>query len=137
MKQDSRSTCPISTALELVGDRWTLLVIRDLMFAGKRHFREFLKSEEAVSTNVLTDRLNALVESGIVTKRGDPTHAQKAVYSLTQKGLDLLPVVVAMSAWTQKYYPKTRRREAVQLVQGGPKLLNHLEGQLREQHGLS
>lgn len=86
---------------------------------------------------MLTGRLNALVESGIVTKSGDPTHAQKAVYSLTQKGLDLLPVVVAMSAWTQKYYPKTRRREAVQLVQGGPKLLNHLEGQLREQHGIS
>ena len=136
MKQDGRSTCPISTALELVGDRWTLLVIRDLMFAGKRHFREFLKSEEAVSSNVLTDRLNSLVESGIVTKSGDPTHAQKAVYSLTQKGLDLLPVLIAMSAWTQKHYPKTRRREAVQLVQGGPKLLNQLEGQLRKQHGI-
>src|SRR6187399_479586 len=77
MRQDSRSTCPISTALEIVGDRWTLLVIRDLMFAGKRHFREFLQSEEAISSNVLADRLNSLVENGIVTKSGDPTHAQK------------------------------------------------------------
>ena len=95
MRQDRRSTCPISTGLELLGDRWTLLVIRDLMFAGKRHFREFLQSEEAISSNVLADRLNSLVESGIVTKSGDPTHAQKAVYSLTEKGLELLPVLVA------------------------------------------
>mgnify|MGYP000877066126 CR=1 FL=1 len=137
MKQDTRSTCPISTALEIVGDRWTLLVIRDLMFAGKRHFREFLQSEEAVSTNVLADRLQALVKSGIVKKTGDPSHAQKAIYSLTEKGLELLPVVVAISAWTQKHYPKTRRPEAVQLVQGGPKLMKQLEQRLRQDHGVS
>jgi DNA-binding HxlR family transcriptional regulator len=89
MRPDQRSTCPISTALELVGDRWTLLVIRDLMFAGKRHFREFLQSEEAISSNVLADRLNSLVENGIVTRRDDPTHSQKAIYSLTDKGLGL------------------------------------------------
>lgn len=137
MKPDTRSTCPISTALEIVGDRWTLLVIRDLMFAGKRHFREFLQSEEAVSTNVLADRLQALVQSGIVKKTGDPSHAQKAIYSLTEKGLELLPVVVAISAWTQKHYPKTRRPEAVKLVQGGPKLMKQLEQQLRQDHGVS
>lgn len=137
MKQDNRSTCPISTALEFVGDRWTLLVIRDLMFAGKRHFREFLQSEEAISSNVLADRLNALLQSGIVTKSGDPTHAQKAVYSLTEKGLELLPVLVAMSAWTQKHYDGTRRPEAVQLVQGGSKLLAKLQADLRKVHGIS
>jgi DNA-binding HxlR family transcriptional regulator len=120
-----------------LGDRWTLLVIRDLMFAGKRHFREFLQSEEAISSNVLADRLQSLVESGIVTKNGDPTHAQKAVYCLTEKGLELLPVLVAMSAWTQKHVPKTRRPEAVQLVQGGPKFLKQLERQLRREHGIS
>lgn len=137
MRQDRRSTCPISTALEFVGDRWTLLVVRDLMFAGKRHFREFLQSEEAISTNVLADRLNSLVEGGIVTKTDDPTHAQKAVYSLTEKGLELLPVLVAMSAWSQKHFSKTRRPEAVRLVQGGPKLLKQLEDQLRREHGIS
>lgn len=135
MKQDPRSTCPISTALEFVGDRWTLLVVRDLMFAGKRHFREFLQSEEGISTNVLADRLASLVDAGIVTRGGDPTHAQKAVYSLTDKGVDLLPVLVAMSAWTQKHHPGTRRPEAVQLVQGGPKLLKQVEAQLRRDHG--
>ena len=137
MRQDSRSTCPISTALEVIGDRWTLLVIRDLMFAGKRHFREFLQSEEAISSNVLADRLNSLVESEIVTRSDDPTHAQKAVYSLTEKGLEFLPVLVAMSAWTQKHYPKTRRPEAVELVQRGPKALKQLEAHLRREHGIS
>jgi DNA-binding HxlR family transcriptional regulator len=137
MRQDRRSTCPISNALEFVGDRWTLLVIRDLMFAGKRHFREFLQSEEAISSNVLADRLSALVENGIVTKSGDPSHSQKAVYSLTERGLDLLPVIVAMSAWSQKYEPKTRRPEAVQLVQGGAKFQKLLEGQLRRDHGIA
>jgi DNA-binding HxlR family transcriptional regulator len=137
MRQDQRSTCPISTALELVGDRWTLLVIRDLMFAGKRHFREFLQSEEAISSNVLADRLAALVGSGILAKDGDPTHAQKAVYSLTEKGLGLLPVLAAMSAWSQKHHPGTRRPEAAQLVQGGPRFIRQLEAQLRQDHGLS
>ena len=136
MRDDQRSTCPISTALELVGDRWTLLVIRDLMFAGKRHFREFLQSEEAISSNVLSDRLNALVESAIVTRRDDPTHAQKAIYSLTEKGLSLLPVLIAMSAWSQKYEPGTRRAEAVALVARGPKSLRQLEAQLRRVHGI-
>ena len=137
MRQGRRSTCPISTGLELLGDRWTLLVIRDLMFAGKRHFREFLQSEEAISSNVLADRLHSLVESGVVTKGGDPTHAQKAVYSLTEKGLELLPVLVAMSTWTQKHFPKTRRPEAVQLVAGGSRFVKQLQEHLRREHGIS
>ena len=136
MRQDRRSTCPISTALELVGDRWTLLLIRDLMFAGKRHFREFLESEEAISSNILADRLNALVVNGIVTKEGDPTHAQKAVYSLTAKGIELLPVLVAMSEWTQKHHPETRRPEAVQLVKSGDAGLKQIRTQLRREHGV-
>jgi DNA-binding HxlR family transcriptional regulator len=136
MRQDRRSTCPVSTALELVGDRWTLLVIRDLMFAGKRHFREFLKSEEGISSNVLADRLNSLVEDGIVTRHDDPTHAQKAIYSLTDKGLDLLPLLMAMSAWAQKHHPRTRRPEAVDLITRGPKSLKQLEAKLREMHGI-
>jgi DNA-binding HxlR family transcriptional regulator len=136
MRQDQRSTCPISTALELVGDRWTLLVIRDLMFAGKRHFREFLQAEEAISSNVLAERLNSLVENGIVTRRDDPTHSQKAIYSLTDKGLDLLPVLIAISTWTQKYHARARRPEAVDLIKRGPKALKQLEAQLRREHGI-
>ena len=137
MRQDQRSTCPISSALELVGDRWTLLIIRDMMFAGKRRFREFLQSEEAISSNVLADRLSMLVRSDILRKDGDPTHAQKAVYSLTEKGVDLLPLLAALSAWSQKYDPTTRRPEAAELVHGGLKVLKQMELQLRRDHGLS
>lgn len=138
MRSDEpRSFCPINLSLEIFGDSWTLLVLRDMMFAGKRHFREFLQSEEAISSNVLADRLSALVESGIVTKSGDPTHAQKAVYSLTEKGLELLPVLVAMSTWTQKHFPKTRRPEAVQLVAGGSRFVKQLQEHLRREHGIS
>lgn len=135
MRKDLRSTCPISMALELIGDRWTLLVVRDLMFAGKRHFREFLQSEEAVSSNILADRLNSLAENGLVERQGDPTHAQKAIYSLTEKGLDLLPVLIALSAWTQKHEPRTRRPEAVDLVSRPAKSLRQLQAQLRRDHG--
>ena len=107
------------------------------MFAGKRHFREFLQSEEGISSNVLADRLNSLVEDGIVTRRDDPTHAQKAIYSLTEKGLALLPVVIAMSRWSQKYDPATRRPEAVEVVGRGAKSLKRLEAQLRRKHGIA
>ena len=136
MRQDTRSTCPISTALEVVGDRWTLLVIRDLMFAGKRHFRQLLQSEEAISSNVLADRLNLLVENGLVRREDDPSHAQKAIYSLTAKGLDLLPVLVALSAWSQAHHPETRRPEAVDLVGRSARSLERLQAQLREEHGI-
>ena len=107
------------------------------MFAGKRHFREFLQSEEGISSNVLADRLNALVEDRIVTRGDDPTHAQKAIYSLTERGLDLLPVIIAMSAWTQKYDPRTRRPEAVAVVARGAKSVKQLKARLRLEHGIA
>jgi DNA-binding HxlR family transcriptional regulator len=107
------------------------------MFAGKRHFREFLQSEEGISSNVLADRLNSLVQRGLVTKGEDPTHAQKAVYSLTEKGLDLLPVVIALSAWAQKHHAETRRPEAVQVLQGGLRLQRELERRLRRDHDIA
>jgi DNA-binding HxlR family transcriptional regulator len=136
MRHDHRSTCPISTALEVVGDRWTLLVIRDLMFAGKRHFRQLLQSEEGISSNILADRLNMLVQQELVRREGDPSHAQKAIYSLTGKGLELLPVVIALSAWAQKHHPETRRPEAVDLIGRSPKQLERLVAQLRDEHGI-
>ncbi len=134
MRQDARSTCPISTGLEILGDRWTLLVIRDMMFAGKRHFREFLQSEEGVSSNVLADRLASLVERGLVTRRDDPTHAQKAIYSLTEPGIALLPVVAALSRWTQTHYPETRRPEARPFLKADEAVLAELQKALRRQH---
>lgn len=134
MREDRRSDCPISTGLEVVGDRWTLLVLRDMMFAGKRYYREFLQSEEAISTNVLADRLEKLVQLGLLTKGEDETHKQKARYSLTEKGIALLPVIVALSGWSQKYFPETRRPEARALVEGGEPFAKKLQARLRREH---
>jgi DNA-binding HxlR family transcriptional regulator len=100
-----RSGCPVSLGLDIFGDRWTLLIVRDLMFSGKRHFREMLHSGEGVSSNILADRLQSLVAEGIVTRSGDPHHRQKVVYSLTEKGIDLLPILMQISRWSYKYRP--------------------------------
>jgi DNA-binding HxlR family transcriptional regulator len=100
-----RSGCPVSLGLDIFGDRWTLLIVRDLMFTGKRHYREMLHSSEHISTNILADRLKMLLAEGIVTKSGDPTHLQKVVYRLTEKGIALYPVLMAISEWSYRYRP--------------------------------
>ena len=79
MSTRDRSGCPISLSLELLGDRWTLLIVRDLVFAGKTHFREFLQSDEGISSRTLAERLQTLQDEGIVTKSDDPTHKLKAI----------------------------------------------------------
>jgi DNA-binding HxlR family transcriptional regulator len=135
-----RSYCPINLSLEIFGDRWTLLVLRDMMFAGKRHFREFLQSDEGIASNILADRLELLVEHGILTKAGDPTHKQKAVYSLTEKGIALLPIIVQIGAWGSRYVPAAkkleRRPRAVirHLQQGGPPVWARVMADLRATH---
>src|SRR6185369_5975503 len=112
---------------EIFGDGWTLLVLRDLMFAGKRHFRELLRSDEGISSNILADRLARLVEQGLLTKSDDPTHKQKAVYSLTEKGIALLPVIVQIGAWGSHWVPDARKLDAAarkilrQIQEGGPR----------------
>lgn len=100
-----RSGCPVSLGLDIFGDRWTLLIVRDLMFTGKRHFREMLGSAEGISSNILSDRLQMLLTEGIVTKTEDPTHRQKVVYSLTEKGIDLLPILMQISRWSYRHRP--------------------------------
>ena len=105
---DHRSGCPINLTLEVVGDKWSLLVIRDMIFGNRRHFRELLaKSEEGIASNILADRLKRLVEQGIISRADDPSHKQKAIYSLTEKGIELLPVLAQMSAWGLKHLPVT------------------------------
>ena len=100
-----RSGCPVSLGLDIFGDRWTLLIVRDLMFSGKCHYREMLASDEHISSNILADRLKMLLAEGIVTRAGDPSHQQKLVYSLTEKGVALLPVLMAISEWSHQYRP--------------------------------
>lgn len=106
-----RSYCPINLGLEVFGDAWTLLVLRDLMFGGKRHFRELLHSDEGISSNILANRLKRLIDRDILTKSDDPTHKQKAIYSLTNRGIALLPVLLQIGAWSRAHLPETRRSD--------------------------
>lgn len=95
-----RSHCPVNFALEHFGDKWTLLVVRDLIFKGKRHYNDFLKGGEGISTSVLSSRLSLLEQGGILTKKEDPVKKSRIRYSLTQKGIDLLPILVEMIRWS-------------------------------------
>jgi len=95
--------CPISTTLEVLGDRWTLLVIRDLMFSGKRTYGEFLQSPEKIATNILADRLLVLEKTGIVEKKAFPGNRAKNLYQLTPKGVDLMPILLEIILWGDKY----------------------------------
>src|SRR6476469_3445258 len=137
MREDQRSGCPINLTLEVVGDTWRLLIIRDMIFGNRRHFRELLtKSEEGIASNILADRLKTLVEQGIITKADDPSHKQKAIYSLSEKGIELLPVLAQMSVWGRKYLPVTEDLSirAQLLEEGGPKLWKEFMEELRETH---
>jgi DNA-binding HxlR family transcriptional regulator len=136
MPETHRSLCPINLALEVFGDRWTLLIVRDLMFAGKRHFRELLQSDERIASNILADRLSLLVAHGIVTRSADPTHKQKAVYSLTEKGIDLLPILAQIGSWSLRYRPVSAElgATAAELEQGGPAFWERVKAQLRAAH---
>lgn len=102
-KQTRRSDCPINFALEVFGDKWTFLIVRDLMFKGKHYYGEFLNSEEKIATNILANRLSLLEQEGIVIKTGDPSHGSKFIYKLSQKGIDLLPVLTEVIMWSAKY----------------------------------
>jgi len=95
----SRSPCPIATALDLFGDRWTLLVLRDLLLFDKHRYREFLASPEAIASNILSDRLKRLEGAGLIDKTTDPADARQMIYSATDKGRSLLPILREIAAW--------------------------------------
>jgi len=100
-----RSDCPISCSLDIWGDKWSLLIIRDLMFAKKCRYSDFLKSSEGIATNILATRLQALEENGIIEKVDSPESKVKGVYKLTKKGIDLLPILIEIDLWSEKYFP--------------------------------
>jgi DNA-binding HxlR family transcriptional regulator len=122
-----RSQCPISTALDIFGDKWTLLVIRDLLFNEKKTYGEFLGSEEKIATNILADRLALLEVAGIISRNKHPDSKLKILYRLTAKGIDLIPVLVEIIAWSEKYHEvhpyakefvKQLKRDKAGVVQG-------------------
>ncbi len=103
--EGSRSTCPIANLLDIVGDKWTLLVVRDLLLLSKRRYGEFQNSPEAIPTNILADRLKRLEAAGLVKKEFYQDNPPRAEYFLTRKGADLEPVLKAMGKWGKQYIP--------------------------------
>lgn len=110
--ENYRSNCPINFVLETFGDKWTLLIVRDLMFKGKSNFREFLKSDEKIATNILSDRLKRLEEHGIVEKTEDEANRSKLNYRLTAKGRDMMPIMLEITAWSAKHDKLTNTPKA-------------------------
>jgi DNA-binding HxlR family transcriptional regulator len=106
MKQRTQSTCPISYCLDVFGDRWTLLIIRDVLVGGKRHYRDFAKAGEGIATNILADRLKHLVEQGILTREDSPAKGSETVYEPTEKAVALMPVLDAMTKWGIEHGPE-------------------------------
>lgn len=111
------SGCPVAFGLDTFGDRWSLLVIRDMMLKGKRTYGAFLEGDEGISTNILADRLKYLEAEGIVEKRRDPENRRSFIYSLTNKGRDLAPIIVEIINWGGKYdhRPFARRKVPEQI----------------------
>ena len=109
MKKSKRSMCPVACTLDIVGDKWTLLVIRDLVL-GRRYFKEFLASPEGIATNILTDRLNRLTKAGIVQAIADPATLGRNQYTLTEKGHDMTPIVQTIADWGLSHIKGTSQR---------------------------
>jgi len=112
-KRKKRSDCPISCSLDIWGDKWSLLIIRDLMFAKECTYGDFLKSPEGIATNILASRLQVLEENKIIEKLDHPDSKAKVLYKLTRKGIDLLPILLEIHLWAEKYYPIPADKKAL------------------------
>lgn len=137
MERPPRSGCPINLTLEMLGDRWSLIVVRDIMFGNRRHYRELLtQSEEGIASNILAARLKRLVEAGLLTKRADPSHRQKAIYSLTEPAIQLVPLLVQMGAWGRRHTDASEPLSirAQLLEEGGPPMWEAMMAELRSSH---
>lgn len=108
-----RSDCPVSNSLDIWGDKWSLLIIRDLMFAKECTYGDFLKSPEGIATNILATRLQMLEENKIIEKSEHPDSKAKVLYKLTRKGVDLLPLMIEINLWAEKYFPIPEERKAM------------------------
>lgn len=107
MKHSRRSDCPISFALDLFGDKWTLLILRDLIFKDKSYYQDFIDAGEGISTNILAERLERLKNEGLIQSTPDKENARKIIYSPTSKALDLIPTLLEIIEWSAKYDSKT------------------------------
>jgi len=113
LKSKKRSDCPISSSLDILGDKWSLLIVRDLMFAKECTYGDFLKSPEGIATNILATRLQSLEENKIIEKLDHPESKAKVLYKLTKKGIDLLPLMIEINLWAEKYFPIAADKKAM------------------------
>jgi DNA-binding HxlR family transcriptional regulator len=111
-----RSLCPLNASVEMLGDRWSLLILRDMMLRGFRSYKNFLESYEGIATNILADRLRRLEAYGIISTQPDPSDGRKRIYSLTGKGIDLAPVLTEMVLWAGRH-EKTGNQALVRQMQ--------------------
>jgi len=132
-----RSGCPINLSVEVFGDRWSLIILRDMMFGNRRHFRDLLtQSDEGISSNILADRMKTLMRDGLISNRDDPTHKQRTVYSLTEAAIELVRVLAHLGAWGRKHLPVSHELSvrAELLERGGPALWTRFMAELRAVH---
>lgn len=137
MPQTERSGCPINLTLELLGDRWSLIVIRDVMFGNRRSYGALLaESEEGIASNILADRLKRLTAAGLLGKEPDPRHRQKAIYSLSEPAIELVPLLAQMGAWGRRHTaPSEELSVRAELLEaGGPRLWDAFMDELRHMH---
>jgi DNA-binding HxlR family transcriptional regulator len=132
-----RSGCPINLTLEVLGDHWSLIVIRDVMFGNRRRYGELLEgSEEGIASNILAERLRSLVKAGLLSRQPDPSHRQKVIYSLTEASIELVPLLAEMGAWGRRHTPVSRELSvrAELLEKGGPPMWKAFMAELRSLH---
>ncbi len=135
--KNARSGCPINLAVEILGDRWSLVILRDIMFGGRTQYRELLRlSDEGISSNILADRLKKLVASGMLTRSADDGHKQKGHYRLTEKSISLVPLFAHLGAWGTRWLPATEQLSirAKLLEEGGAELWERFMTDLRADH---
>lgn len=121
MKKRTPTACPVVFSLDIFGDKWSLIILRDVLFAQKSHFRQFLTSQEKIASNILSARLEALVADGLLTKQADPKNKSAAIYKPTQKTLDLLPMFIELLRWGDTYNMHRDNNPKLQQVLTDPK----------------
>ena len=137
MVSKRRSGCPINLTLEMLGDHWSLIVIRDIMFGSRRSFGDLLRlSEERIATNILANRLGRLLESRLLSRVEDPSHKQKGIYSLTEASIQLVPLLAHLGAWGRRHTPASNSLSirAQILEDGGPPMWEAFMAELRGLH---
>ena len=132
-----RSGCPLNASVEILGDRWSLLIIRDMMVRGFRTFKEFLESHEKIATNILADRLRKLESNGIIAVAPDPSDGRKSIYSLTPKGIDLAPVLTEMVLWAAAHENTGNQELVKQMQKGKEQFIARVRQSLAEKTGPS